>query len=120
MPTAGLRISLNRTVPNRANRAAEFPDFYFYFLFSKFSDFSIYGRYGPLDSFEIVSRGVGTYSTPGEAIPRIFEKLIFWASLEGSRRGLGGVPGGIPANSSAIGNFTGYCLINRLPRSYLD
>ena len=50
-------------------------------------DFAIYGRRGPLDSLKMVSRGVGTYSTPGKAIPRIFQKSTFWASGRGSQPG---------------------------------
>ena len=45
-----------------------------------FSDFVIYGRWGPLDSLKIVSRDVGTFSTPGQTIARIFEKSIILAS----------------------------------------
>ena len=41
-------------------------------------DFEIYGSWGPLDSFKILSRGAPTFSTPGKAIPRLFEKSIFW------------------------------------------
>ena len=29
-------------------------------------DFAVYGRCGPLDMLKIVSRGVGTFSTPGQ------------------------------------------------------
>ena len=72
------------------------------------SDFSIYGRCGPgaLDSLNILSRDVGTYSTPGKAIPRTFEKSIFWASPEVPWGVPGGVLPGIPANSSVIGHFS--------------
>ena len=85
-----------------------------------FLDFLIYGRCGALDSLKILSRDVGTYSTPGKAIPRIFEKSIFWASPEVPRGVPGGVPPGILANSSGIGHFNGRCLINRLLQHYLD
>ena len=58
-------------------------------------DFAVYGRCGPLDMLKIVSRGVGTFSTPGEAIPRIFEKSIFlWIFLKSSVRGRGAASGG--------------------------
>ena len=32
----------------------------------KQNDFLIYGRYGPLDMLKRLSRGVGTFSTPGK------------------------------------------------------
>ena len=57
-----------------------------------FFDFVVYGSWGPLDSLKILSRGVGTFSTPGEAIPMIFEKSIFlYISTINPSSGGGGV-----------------------------
>ena len=40
--------------------------------------FSLYGSWEPLDTQKILPRGVGTFSTPGQAIPRIFQKTTFY------------------------------------------
>ena len=61
-----------------------------------FGFFAPDGRWEDGDSLKILSRGVGTFSTPGEAIPRIFEKSIFlWIFLKSSVRGRGAASGGI-------------------------
>ena len=39
--------------------------------------FLVYGSWEPLDSLKILSRGVGTFSTPGKAIPRILKNQHF-------------------------------------------
>ncbi len=39
--------------------------------------FLIYGSWGPLGSLKILPQGAPTFSTPGKAIPRLFEKSIF-------------------------------------------
>ena len=46
-------------------------------LLAQFWDFLLYGSWEALDSSKILPRGTPTFSTPGEAIPRLFEKLIF-------------------------------------------
>ena len=45
---------------------------------SMFFDFFVYGSWEPLGSVKILARSVATFSTPGEAIPRIFEKSTFF------------------------------------------
>ena len=35
---------------------------------------SVYGSWEPLDSLEILPRGVGTFRPPGKPLPRIFKK----------------------------------------------
>ena len=69
------------------------PDLKQHFLFSGQNfGFLIYGRWGPPDRFKILSRGAPTFSTPGKAIPRLFEKSIFlvprrpqWARAQWAR-----------------------------------
>ena len=51
----------------------QFLDFVVHFLC-----FLLYGSWEALDSSKILPRGTPTISTPGEAIPRLFEKSIFW------------------------------------------
>ena len=41
-------------------------------------DFVLYGSWEALDSLNILPRGAPTFSTPGKAIPRLFEKSICW------------------------------------------
>ncbi len=74
----------------------------------------------PLDSFKIVSRGVGTYTTPGEAVPRISENRYFGRPW----RGPGGVSEGSQEGSRPIAPQL-VILAKRLylfqpPWSYLD
>ena len=61
-----------------------------FFMFYCFFDFSLYGSWEALDSLKTLPRGTPTFSTPGEAIPRLFEKSIFlvprrpqWARAHG-------------------------------------
>ena len=42
--------------------------------------FFLYGSWETLDSLRILPRGAPTFSTPGKAIPRLFEKSTFQAS----------------------------------------
>ena len=55
-------------------------------------DCSLYGSWEALDSLKTLPRGTPTFSTPGEAIPRLFEKSIFlvprrpqWARAQWAR-----------------------------------
>ena len=50
----------------------------FLFLLLIFLFFLLYGSWEALDSSKILPRGTPTFSTPGKAIPRLFEKSIFW------------------------------------------
>ena len=43
-------------------------------FFAIFLDFFLYGSWEALDSSQILPRGTPTFSTPGEAIPRIFDE----------------------------------------------
>ena len=49
----------------------------FFDLFSHFFVFLLYGSWEALDSFKILPQGPPAFSTPGEAIPRLFEKSTF-------------------------------------------
>ena len=48
---------------------------------TNFLDFLLYGSWEALDSSKILPRGTPTISTPGEAIPRLFQKSKFGGPL---------------------------------------
>ena len=53
-------------------RLGQFLDF-----LAEFLDLFLYGSWEAPHSSKILPRGTPTFSTPGEAIPRLFEKSIF-------------------------------------------
>ena len=46
-------------------------------------DFALYGSWEALDSLKILPQGPPTFSTPGQAIPRLFEKSTFVGLMTG-------------------------------------
>ncbi len=48
----------------------------------KFGFLLLYGSWGPLDSLKILPRGTPMFSTPGNAIPRLFEKPTILAPCQ--------------------------------------
>ena len=70
--------------------------------------FLLYGSWEPLDSLRILPQGVLTFSTPGRAIPRIFQKSTFYMFSENRRR-----PIFVVAQSRHIAEFEGTSHISK-------
>ena len=58
---------------NGKNGFLDFPTNFWIFL--------LYGSWEALDSSKILPRGPPTFSTPGQPIPRLFQKSKFWGPI---------------------------------------